>query len=238
MGYSVLYDYFKSVPILFGLTDIELEKFRRSSQLVQYKKNNILFLQGEEPKKFYIIGAGWIKLYRTMPEGEQVIVDMLTKGHSFGESAIFENGSHMCTAQVIEDAQLLSIPSRILKEQIEENPKFAMNMLSAMSRHHRHHVNALAFNTMLSAPQRIGCFLLKLCPPLEKNNVIFYLPYDKALIAETLGMNGATFSRALNILREKTKTLVDGNVVTVISIEQLTGFVFGPLNGKYLSQEM
>ena len=57
---------------------------------------------------------------------------------------------------------------------------------------------------MQNAPQRIGCFFLSLCPEDKKKNIVFHLPYNKALIAEILGMKSATFSRALNILRQKT----------------------------------
>jgi len=231
--------YLKSVPLFSNLTDEEIAYFDKAAQIRSYKKGKIIFLQGETPKFFYIIGGGWIKLFRTMPEGDEVIVDMLTTGHTFGESAIFEQDCQMCSAQVVEDVSLLSIPSGVLKEQIRSNSTLALNMLSTMSRHHRHHVSALAFNTMLSAPQRIGCFLLQLCPPGDnRKNVTFNLPYDKTLIADTLGMKGATFSRALNILRQKTKIHIDGACVTVESVPLLAKYVYGSLGTKYISADM
>ena len=136
--------YLKGVPLFSGLSDQDIAPFDNSSQIRSYKKGKILYLQGDAPNFFYIIGGGWVKLFRTMPEGDEVIVDMLTSGHMFGESAIFEKGYHMCTAQVIEDIHLLSIPSEILRSQISVSPRLALNMLASMSRHHRHHVSALA----------------------------------------------------------------------------------------------
>ena len=236
---STTLGHLKSVPLFSNLSDEEISVFDKAVQIRSYKKGKIIFLQGEAPKFFYIIGGGWIKLFRTMPEGDEVIVDMLTTGHMLGESAIFEQDYQMCSAQVIEDVSLLSIPSGLLKEQIRSNTKLALNMLSSMSRHHRHHVSALAFNTMLSAPQRIGCFLLQLCPPGDnRKNVTFNLPYDKTLIADTLGMKGATFSRALNILRQKTKIDIDGSYVTVHSVPLLAQYVYGPLGTTYISPDM
>ena len=168
-----------------------------------------------------------------------MIVDLLTTGHMFGESAIFEQDHHMCSAQVVEDVMLLSISARAFKEQVRTNSGLALNMLSAMSRHHRHHANTLAFNAMLNAPQRIGCFLLRLCPPgSPQTEVTFHLPYDKTLIADTLGMKGATFSRALNILRYKTKIQIDGTCVHIGSVAGLAQFVYGPLGTKYISADM
>lgn len=233
-----LITYLKEVPLFKNLSETEIAYFENAAQVRAYKKGKIVFHQGDIPKFFYVIGGGWIKLFRTMPEGEEVIVDMLTAGHIFGESAIFETDVHMYSAQVVEDVQLLSIPSNILKEQTINNSKLAINLISVMSRHHRHHSNALAFNTMLSAPQRIGCFLLRLCSESSLRSVKFRLPYDKALIADTLGMNGATFSRALKILRQKTTVRVDGDFVEISSVSELAKYVYGPSGTKYISADM
>ena len=107
-------------------------------------------------------------------------------------------------------------------------------MLSSMFQHHRRHYDAIALNAMQSAPQRIGCFLLKLCPPNQTNNINFDLPYDKTLIAYTLGMKGATFSRALNILRIKTGLHIKGTHIEINNIESLMKYVYGPLAAKYM----
>ena len=162
----------------------------------------------------------------------------LRLGHMVGESSIFENGLHTSSAQVLEDVQLLIIPASLLKEQIRLNPSLALNMLSSMSRHHRRHYGAIALNAMQSAPQRIGCFLLRLCPPGKKKNITFHLPYDKTVIAYTLGMKSATFSRALNVLRIKTGIRVQGTRVEIDSADRLIKFVYGPLSAKYKPEEL
>jgi hypothetical protein len=86
---------------------------------------------------------------------------------------------------------------------------------------------------MLSAPQRIGCFLLRLCGGDNKKSATFNLPYDKSLIADTLGMKGATFSRALAILRQKIGANVNGVNVEIDSVQKLAEYVYGPDSGVY-----
>jgi CRP/FNR family transcriptional regulator, dissimilatory nitrate respiration regulator len=228
----------RGASLFSDLSDEDLVCFQDAAQSLSYKKGKILYLQDESAKSFYIICGGWIKLFHTMPEGEEVIIDMLTAGHMVGEGAIFEHGRHTSSAQVVEDVQLLSIPAHILKEQIHLNPALALSMLSSMSRHHRRHYSAIALNAMQSAPQRIGCFLLRLCPPDNKKGAAFHLPYDKTLIAETLGMKSATFSRALNILRQKANIRINGTCVEIDSVAQLTKFVYGPLAAKYAPEEL
>jgi CRP-like cAMP-binding protein len=61
----------------------------------------------------------------------------------------------------------------------------------------------------------------------QKDGVVLNLPYDKTLIASVLGMKGATFSRALNILRDETGLHITGTRVTIDSIDRLLKFVNG-----------
>lgn len=230
--------YLKSIHLFSNLADEEVVPFQNAAQIRSYKKGKFIYLQGDPAKFFYVVGGGWIKLFRTMPEGQEVIIDMLTTGHTFGEDAIFEQERHACSAQVVEDVQLLSIPASLLKEQIRLNSSLAFNMFSTMSKQHRHHSGALAFNTMLSAPQRIGFFLLRLCVGDTKKGAVFNLPYDKSLIADTLGMKGATFSRALAILRQKTGMRIKGISVEIDSVQKLAEYVYGPDSGIYAAENV
>jgi len=228
----------RGASLFSNLSDEEIACFQDAAQSRTYKKGKILYVEEEHAEFFYVICGGWIKLFHTMPEGDEVIVDMLTTGHMVGESAIFELGRHTSSAEVIEDVQLFSIPSNLLKERIRLSPPLALSMISSMFRHHRRHYGEIALNAMQSAPQRIGCFLLRLCPVGKKKDVVFHLPYDKTLIAYTLGMKGPTFSRALNVLRQKATIRISGSSVEIDSVEQLAKFVYGSLAAKYTPEKL
>jgi CRP-like cAMP-binding protein len=228
----------RGASLFSNLSDEDIACFEAVAQVRAYKKNKILYVEEDPAEFFYVICSGWIKLFHTMHEGDEVIVDMLTTGHMVGESTVFEHGRHTSTAQVVEDVQLLSLPTKVLKEQIMHKPSLALGMISSLFRHHRRHYDAIALNAMQSAPQRIGCFLLRLCPRDRAAQAVFDLPYDKVLIADTLGMQPATFSRALNILRRKIGLRVNDTRVEIDSVEQLMKFVYGPLAEKYLPESM
>ena len=80
-----------------------------------------------------------------MPEGDEIVVDMLTTGNIVGESAILDHGCYTSSAQTVTDVQLLRLPMKLLKEQIHSSHKLALNMPTSMSRHHRRHYGAIAF---------------------------------------------------------------------------------------------
>ncbi len=228
-------DCLRQASFFCKLSNAELSAFQSVAQPRTYNKGKVIYVQGEQAEHFYVIKSGWIKLFYTLPEGDEVIIDILTRGSMVGETAIFENGCHTTSAQVVEDVSLLSLPTRVLKDQISRSQTLALNMLSSMSSYHRRYCGEMALNEMQSAPQRIGRFMLRFCYD-RKHSVVFQLPFEKTLIADLLGMSGATFSRALNILRRKTGMRIKGSRVEINDVDELVCYVHGSLMEQGLAE--
>jgi CRP/FNR family transcriptional regulator, dissimilatory nitrate respiration regulator len=223
--------YFTSLPLFTNLPPEDIKNFSNAAHTSQYKKGKVLFIEDEKADFFYIILSGWVRLFHTTEEGEEINLAILTNGNAIGESALFDKGRYSSSAQIAENAQVMRIPLELLNKHLRVSQQMAFNMLTVMTQYQRRHALQMELYHLYSAPQRIGCFLLGLCPPREQlDGVQVDLPYDKSLIASSLGMKGATFSRALNILRQQTGLRIQGTRVTVDSIRRLLDFV----NGCYL----
>jgi len=220
--------FFKGLTLFIHIPDEEVARFSDAAQIKNYKKGQILYSESEPAAFFHIICSGWIKLFHTTAEGEEMILAMLTRDSVTGVKPLFEQERFTMSAQVVEDAEIFSIPLALLKERLRTNNQLALNMISYMVQQQRRYELHQEQYFLYSAPQRIGCFLLGLCPALEqKDGVILKLPYDKVLIASALGMKAPTFSRALNILREETGIHITGTSVTIDSMQRLLTFVDG-----------
>lgn len=231
-------DFLRGLPLFANLPEKEVLPFADAAQIKSYKKGQYLYMEGEQAKFFYVMCSGWLKLLHVTEDGEETVIAMLTKNDITGESAFFEQGNFASTAQIVEDAQILSIPITLLKEQMGISTQLALNMLTSMIQYQRRHEMQLEQFLLYSAPQRVGCFILGLCPVQEqKDGVLLDLPYDKSLIANTLGMKGPTFSRALNMLRDQTGTRISGNRVTIDSMKRLLKFVDGCYLPHHLRKE-
>ncbi|MFZ4761767.1 MAG: Crp/Fnr family transcriptional regulator [Alphaproteobacteria bacterium] len=220
--------FLKNLPLFNKWQDEDIQRFAQAAQLKNYSKGQVLYLEGETAEFFYIICTGWVKLFHTTEEGEEAILTIISKDSTTGEHAIFEHGCYTNSAQIVEEAHILILPLKLLHDELQSNNQLAFNMLSSMLQYQRRYELQLKQHVLYSAPQRIGCFLLGLCPEWEqKDGVRLDLPYDKSLIASTLGMKGATFSRALNILREETGITIIGTKIVIESMERLKNFVDG-----------
>lgn len=197
----------------------------QQSSLRQSDKGHILFLALDKADKFYIVVKGWVKLFRETLDGAQAVVDILPEGHIFGESSIFENDIYPYSAEAAEPIKFIEMPLGELKREIESNPKMALSMLSSMARYRKQQDQEIEHRTLQIAPQRIGCFLLRLADQHQKEGPItINLPYDKLLMASRLGMQPETFSRALSKLRDATGIRVKGATIELDSLDQLTDY--------------
>jgi CRP-like cAMP-binding protein len=234
MSYRIL----KELDLFADLPKQEVTRFADAARIKFYKKGQYLYSEAEEAKSFYVICSGWVKLLHITKDGEEVVIAMLAANNITGESAIFEDGNFASTAQIAEDAQILSIPITLLKERIRVSNALALNMLASMVRYQRQHEMQMEQFLLYSAPQRVGCFLLGLCPvQQQKDGMALDLPYDKTLIANMLGMKGPTFSRALKVLRDETGTEVSGARVTIHSMNRLLTFVNGCYSPHHLQRK-
>lgn len=214
----------REIVLFKNCEDSFFTKIASYSNVKSFEKGQMLFLHGENAEYFYYIKNGWVKLFRETLDGTQAVVDILTKGHIFGDTSIFEDGAYPYSAEVVESSTLITLPLSKLKEEIENNAKFAYDMLSAMAKYRRQQDREIEHLSIQNAAQRIGCFLLRLCTQEEKENIDIQLPYDKMLVASRLGMQPETFSRALKKLKNETDIEILGSVIRMKNLDQITRY--------------
>ena len=66
----------RGASLFSNLSDKELACFNDAAHARSYKKGKVLYLEEENAESFYVICGGWIKLFHTLPEGEEVIAEV------------------------------------------------------------------------------------------------------------------------------------------------------------------
>jgi len=213
----------RSTP-LFGAMPQDIAQSLVGNQAVRvYEKGTLLFQQGDTATSFFVVLDGWVKLFRTTPDGSEAVVGVFCRGESFAEAAIFLGGRYPVSAEIATTARLVRIDGDLLRRRIHEQPDLAFSMLASASYHLKFLVEQIEQIKVLSAPQRIADFLIKLCRAREGSCAI-ELPYEKALIAGRLGMKPESLSRALAKLRPLGVS-VEREHVSIVDVDLLVRFV-------------
>jgi CRP-like cAMP-binding protein len=211
-------------PLFAQCSDRFWAEIASSSREIFIEKGRLLFVHGDPAERFYVINTGWIKLYRETLDGTQAVIDILPAGELFGEHSLFNGGVYTYSAEAAEGSQIFTLPIQSLKNELAQNPAFALDMLNAMAGQKKKQDNEIEHRTLQTAPQRIGCFILRLTQGDENNACTVHLPYDKTLIAARLGMQPETFSRALKKLKDETDIEIKGSSIEIKSLDKLSEY--------------
>ncbi|GGO62308.1 cAMP-binding domain of CRP or a regulatory subunit of cAMP-dependent protein kinases [Roseovarius pacificus] len=165
-----------------------------------YGRGETLFLQGETAQSIHVVLNGWVKLYRVGPNGNEAVVNVFTRGHSFGEAIAFRSGDYPVSAEAVTDCTILLISARSFISTMRKEPDVALAVLASTFQHLHELVSQVEQIKAQTGAQRVAEFLLKLCECPE-GECIVTLPYDKVLIAGRLGMKPESLSRAFAKLK-------------------------------------
>ena len=89
----------------------------------KYLKGEIIFFEDNNDENLYILLDGRVKLTMLSPEGKEKAISILQVGDIFGEMSLFDQDTTPITAEVIDDARLVSVPFQDLEEIIRQEPE-------------------------------------------------------------------------------------------------------------------
>jgi CRP-like cAMP-binding protein len=220
-----IHGHLATLPLFADCSPDQLQRLAGRASVEFCPKGKMLFIAGEPAQACYILLNGWVKLYRETLDGTQAIIDILPAGFLFGETALYEDKSYPFSAEIVEAATIICLPLSVLEQEMQRDLKLAFMMLRSMARQRRQQDMEIEHTKVQNAPQRIACFLLRLCNQKEEGPITLHLPYDKTLLASRLGMQPETFSRALNRLRDDTGLTIKGGSIEIPAIKTLTKYV-------------
>lgn len=126
-------NWLKALPLFALLKDGDIATLLHHSQAKELAKGDILFLQGDPAKNFYIVIYGWIKLFHETVDGHESLAGLCSEGDTFGDAVLYEGARYPFGAQAVEPSKVLCIPAAAVKELINQDSTFAAHIIQAMS---------------------------------------------------------------------------------------------------------
>lgn len=188
-------------PFFRNLSDTTINELFRLSNIKNYKKGNLLFLEGEPATRIYVVLHGWVKIYKSTADGNETVEQMLSTGNLVIESSLFSNDKYFSSGQISNDAKLLSFPASVFRNLLSKDLALALNSLKYLSQTSRSYLSQIDNNRLKSSKERVGWFLLKQFIEQKNPNTIL-LPFEKTIIASLLDMKPETFSRSLKSFKD------------------------------------
>ena len=112
----------------------EQKKFLSSSFILQsYKKNEIIYDEGEAPEHLMCLLNGKVKIYKEGVGGRSQIIRMIKPVEYFGYRAHFANEDYVTAAAAFEPTLICLIPMDVVSKLVSENCDLAMFFIKQLS---------------------------------------------------------------------------------------------------------
>ncbi len=209
---GVVAGHLAALPAFRGLAAADRERIAADSLLRMYARGEAIFHAGEPAASLAVLVRGSVRVLRARPDGHEKVVHLLAAPCLVAEVPTLTGEPLPATALCGEECVVVAIPRTVLVEAVRRDPELALRVLAAVFERLQELTRALARHGQRGAAARVGAWLLG----LARDGTTGVLPAAKKDVADYLGLQPESFSRALAVLREEGAVEVDGDAFRIL----------------------
>lgn len=183
----------KKIFLFNSFDDSKLKKLAEICKETSYTKGSILFYEGDESKKLYILTNGCISVNKTDSKGTQTQLHRFFAGSLIAEMATFEGKPYPATARFESNGSVLEVDFERFRALFLSDPKVLFEIIKSLCSKIRGLESTITYSLTLDTTERVAKFLLeheKEAPQMKHSEM-----------ASILNMAPETLSRVLKKLR-------------------------------------
>jgi signal transduction histidine kinase len=139
--YLLKLELLKGIDIFSPISESNLSDLAKNINDLVLSPNDMLFEEGSNDKKMYIILSGQVLVFKGKRSIKQIAV--LGQGDYVGEMSLIDGAPRSASAQILSDAVLGEIDENLFQQFIASNPKALLEMMKIFSLRIRHDLDAM-----------------------------------------------------------------------------------------------
>lgn len=215
-------EFLRSLPLFTTLDDGALARLAGGMTAIDASKGTVLVRRGDPCVGLHVVVFGQVKVSLQTSKGDEKVVDLLGRGQSLGESAMFLDRPYRMTAEAIADSKIVHVSKATVVAEINRNVMFAHSLIVDLSERMNHLIGHIEGYTLRSGTQRVIAFLLSQLPErTQPGKPMITFPAQKGVIASQLNLTQEHFSRILHDLTANGMIEVRGRAVEILDMAEL-----------------
>lgn len=211
------------MQVFRDLTQDQKKALKDNSTISNYKKNEIIYKEGDKPTGLIFLARGKVKIYKEGIGGREQIVRMARPNGFIGFRALFARQNYLGTAESIEECEICTIEKQALFDVIEENGKFALNIIEFLA-------SELGFSntrTVTLTQKHIrgrlaeSLIFLKDTYGLEEDGSTLKVYLSREDLANLSNMTTSNAIRTLSAFAQEEVISLDGRKIKVLDMDSL-----------------
>lgn len=185
-----------------------------------YKKGETIIRVDDEIRDFLYLKSGLVKLYKEGKDGKDQIISIAKPFDFVSLVSIFSDTNYNFSISALEDSTVCSVDLNFIKGLISNNGKFALNIMSKMSRNFDNIINSTLSLHTKHLRGRIAHILLFFSKEIYKNPE-FEIPLSRKEIAQLINMTTENVIRILSEFRNDKLIEIHGKNTVIVDEKKL-----------------
>jgi CRP/FNR family cyclic AMP-dependent transcriptional regulator len=185
---------------MLQITEKEMDVFQRFARLHSYKRNELIYQQGDNSPQIYLIRKGRVRMFFTGDDGREITFQIVGEKQMFGESAFLSHASRPTTVVAVVDSELLSCTMSELLPALGQSKALFNAVFQLMSDNYNFLCNQVKRLSVYNRYQRVASYLLEQTAPGNSGVGVEegVLPYTHEELGVCLNLNRVTVTKILN----------------------------------------
>jgi CRP-like cAMP-binding protein len=126
--------FLRQVPLFKNLTEPDLEFIQRRIRLESYRRNDVIFWQGEPVGVFFVIKSGVIAVTNLLKDGTTNLLAYLEQGDFFGEGGLLTGRNASATITAFTPVEVLTLKKDDFYSLLSRNSEISIELARVLAR--------------------------------------------------------------------------------------------------------
>jgi CRP/FNR family cyclic AMP-dependent transcriptional regulator len=186
--------------LLQNLSQSDLERIVAAATCARFGRNEKIFRRGESETDLMIMVSGRVKLSATSTDGQELLANIVERGHVFGEIAVIDGKPRSYDATALEESELLIVKRQDLIPFLEERPDICLRFMETLCERLRRSEALVQDAVFLNAGPRLARQLLRLAETYGRKDgdaICIDLAISQSDLASLVGMTRESINKQL-----------------------------------------
>ncbi len=201
------------------------EMWNELKRICYHKNGDFIFQEGDNPKSFFIVCSGKVKIFKNSGNGNFMIISIKPPGSMFGYSCMCREDTYIVSAKSMENTTIATFPKDFWVNILKNDFDFSLEIMRLMCIEIGYLQTRLAHIAYHTAEEKVASVLLnhiRFTTQGEKEPEISQL--KRTDIAELCGLRIETVVRTLKKFESKKIIKRSGMKINILNMAELLKF--------------
>lgn len=207
-------------------TQEELAEFKTMLFERTYKKNQLLFTEGDPRERIFLLADGYVKLEKTNRDANMLYINYISPNDFFPYVGLFNEEFYRYSAYAVTDIHVYYIPARKFESIIPQKNEMLLHIikrLDLLTRRHQDRLQTISTPLATDRVEQSISYLFQNFSTKRSGNYYVDIPVTMVEMAKIAGTSRETVSQVYKLLKEDRIISLDGKKIIVHDADYFLG---------------